>query len=423
MPGIAAAGEGERLVLKAEHGGVVPVGDRAEADVFVVLLRHPVLPPDLGMGEHPEGKVFDAPFGPDKGGFGNIGSLLPDGAGCASDKEIDRQIADDLSIKRHNVPGLCNDLPDIAPPQVVLLCNRAHERDVFCRHLDEHPLLRFCKHDLPGGHALFAEVDAIGGKGGAEGAGHLARAPRKPCRTQVAAGEDLSRLRHLEDRIDQQLLGIRIPYLDARPILRLGILGKIARRERCAAEPVASGGRPDEHQAAARLLDPCRQVAIRVHDAHTDDVHERIAAVTGIEDQLPADDRDTDAVAVVPDPGDHMLKQIPVLLAIQRAEIEGIHEGDRACAHGEDVPHDPADPGGGTVVGIHVTRMVMALHPYCNGAGIAEAHDGGIVSRTQQHTRTIGGEGFEQGLCGPIAAVFAPEVLEAGNLDVCQVAL
>ncbi len=113
-----------------------------------------------------------------------------------------------------------------------------------------------------------------------------------------------------------------------------------------------------------------------------------------------------------------MLDKVTVLLAVEGPEVERVHQGDGAGAHREDVADDPADAGGGAVVGVHVTWVVVALHPYGKGTGVAEPHDGGVVPRPEQHLASLRRQRPQERFGGPVTAVFAPKVFEAGGLDV-----
>src|SRR5690606_29529487 len=44
------------------------------------------------------------------------------------------------------------------------------------------------------------------------------------------------------------------------------------------------------------------------------------------------------------------------------AEAKLVHHGHRARTHGDDVTHDAADPGGGTLERFDERRMIVALH-------------------------------------------------------------
>ncbi len=140
-----------------------------------------------------------------------------------------------------------------------------------------------------------------------------------------------------------------------------------------------------------------------------------------VEDDLSPDGRHPDAVAIVRDSGDDLLEEVAVLLLVEGAEVERVHQGDRTGAHGEDVADDPADTGGGTVVGVHVAWVVVALHRDGESAGIAEPHDSGVITRPEQDLAPLRRQCPEKGSGGSVTAVFAPEVFKAGSLDIGRV--
>lgn len=236
-------------------------------------------------------------------------------------------------MELHDVAGFFDNLTDIAPAEIILLCDLPHQGDVFGRHLDEHPFLGLREHDLARRHSGLAKMDPIGVDDGAERARHLARCSCKACGPEIAAGEDLPGLRHGKDCIDEELFRVWVADLNARPVGSLRILCKVAGCERCAAKPVPACRGADQDKVAPRPFYPGGDVAVGFDGPDADDVHERVSRIGWVEDEFTTDDRHTDTVAVIPDPGDDVLKEVAVLLACEGAEVERVHQGDGPGAH------------------------------------------------------------------------------------------
>ena len=181
----------------------------------------------------------------------------------------------------------------------------------------------------------------------------------------------------LERALDQQLLHERVADLDA------GALGRSARtvgtgverlagEHRHATDAVAAGaGAVQDHLVA----DPGRlgqvQVLVPQH-ADAEGVDQWVAGVARVEDGLPADVGEAQAVAVAADPG-HDPRQHPVgVVGLERPEPQRVHHRDRAGAHREDVADDAADPGRGALVRLDVRRVVVGLDLERDGVALAD---------------------------------------------------
>ncbi|KUG05523.1 hypothetical protein ASZ90_017026 [hydrocarbon metagenome] len=242
LAGVAPAGEGKPVLfsIEPEYGSIAVKSNGPELYIMVILLHHPVFPGYFRVRKHPENQVFQGTLRAREWFFPGVSSCLPEAFGRISAQERDRDICNPLTMEHHHVPGIGDDFPDIAPPEVILLCNPPHQGDICRANLDEHPFLRLGKHDLDGPHIRLTLVDPVSMDQATERAAHLARCTGKPCCTEVPAGDHLPGLRHLEDRLDQEFLGERVPDLDARAVLCLGILRKVPGSKRGPAKPVAA---------------------------------------------------------------------------------------------------------------------------------------------------------------------------------------
>ena len=77
------------------------------------------------------------------------------------------------------------------------------------------------------------------------------------------------------------------------------------------------------------------------------------------------------------------------------AEAQGIHVGDGARAHREDVAHDAADAGGGALIRLDIGRVVVALHFEYGGLSVADIDHAGILAGALDDLRALRGEFFE----------------------------
>ena len=69
---------------------------------------------------------------------------------------------------------------------------------------------------------------------------------------------------------------------------------------------------------------------------------------------------------------------------VNGAEPQGVHDGNRARAHGHDVPDDAADAGRGALVGLDIRRVVVALDLEGHCPAIADVDDTGVLADTDQ---------------------------------------
>ena len=81
---------------------------------------------------------------------------------------------------------------------------------------------------------------------------------------------------------------------------------------------------------------------------HTDRerVDQRVGLIDGIEPGLAADVGQAKAVAVERNAGDDAVHHPGGVRVVDGAEAQLVHDGDRACAHRDDVADDAAHPGG-----------------------------------------------------------------------------
>jgi hypothetical protein len=185
---------------------------------------------------------------------------------------------------------------------------------------------------------------------------------------------------------------------------------------------VAAGLGADVVHAVADARGDALDDVRRFRDPETEHVDEGIAGVGRIEGDLAADGRDTDAVAVAGDPGDHAFHETRCAGGIQRAEPERIEEGDGARAHREDIADDSADAGGGALIGLDERRMVVRLDLEDRRKAFADVDRAGVLAGPLQHLRALGRQRLQVDAGALVAAVLGPHHREDAELGQVRLA-
>ena len=236
---------------------------------------------------------------------------------------------------------------------------------------DEHPLLRLGEHDLIWRHGVLAARDFryIDHEAGPPARGRFGAGCREPGRAEVLDARDPIGVvvGEVEAGLHEHLLQEGIADLHCRAQLleaRVGI--GAGGKTRGAVDAVAARVGADEHEYVARAFRLRARQAIDGRNPDAQGIHEWIGGVGIFEDHFATDGRDAEAVAISGDAGDDAAEEIAVagnriggqcrVLSTEcrdGAEAEGIEDGDRAGAHGEDVTDDAADAGSCALVGLN----------------------------------------------------------------------
>ena len=96
-----------------------------------------------------------------------------------------------------------------------------------------------------------------------------------------------------------------------------------------------------------------------------------------------------DAIAVMGDAGDNALDQTDIDGIIQRSETQRVEQRDRSGSHGEDVPQDPANPGGGTLEGLHRGWVVMTFNLEGQPMAIPQIDHASVFTGAHQDPRSV----------------------------------
>ena len=141
-----------------------------------------------------------------------------------------------------------------------------------------------------------------------------------------------------------------------------------------------------------------------------------------VEDELAADRRDPDAVAVAADPADDAVDEVPRPRVGRVAEPERVEDGDRPGAHREDVAEDAADAGRGALVRLDRARMVVRLDLERDRQAVADRDDPGVLARPGDDAGARGRQRPEERLRALVRAVLAPHHAEHRQLELVRVA-
>ena len=285
----------------------------------------------------------------------------------------------------------------------------------------QHPLLALAGHDLEGLHALLANVDlgqvhvhphAALRRGLARGTGDARR-------SEVLDADDEAGVEDLEARLDQPLLLEGVTDLHARALVVVAVLGEPGRRQHArAADPVAAGGRAEEDGEVAEARRPGQHEALDGEHAEAEHVDEGVVLIGGIEDGLTTDGRHADRVAISGNTGHHAFGDPAAAGVVQRTKSQRIHEGDRPGSHREHIAEDPADAGGGALVGLDGGRVVVALDAEGGRDAVADVDDPGALARAHQDVRGLGGQAAQVDPGGLVRAVLRPHHGVHGQLEV-----
>ena len=170
------------------------------------------------------------------------------------------------------------------------------------------------------------------------------------------------------------------PTWTAGRFARLGVVEGLGGEDRGAADAVAARAGPVQDDLVARA-GRLREVDVLVpHDADGTGVDQRVALVAGVEDDLAADVRQAEAVAVAADAGDDAGQDALGVGVVGRTEAKRVDDGDRAGAHRDDVAHDAADAGGRALVGLDVRGVVVRLDLEGDGVALADVDDARVLA-------------------------------------------
>ncbi len=283
---------------------------------------------------------------------------------------------------------------------------------------EQHALLRFGQHDLVGDHAGLAlgDVHHVDRHAHAAARSHFGSRARESGRPHVLDAEDGAGLHDFEAGLHQQLFHERIADLDGRTLLRR-LLVELRRRHGRAVNTVASGLRANVKHRIAGALGRALDDVFPARDAEAQHVDERIAGVHLVEDDLAADSRDADAVAVPANARNHAFENAARQRRVERSETQRVQQRDRTRAHREDVADDAADAGGRALVRLDERRVVVRLDLEHRAQPVADVDGAGILAGPLDDARAGGRQRLEMHARALVAAVLGPHHGEQPELE------
>ena len=240
---------------------------------------------------------------------------------------------------------------------------------------------------FPPGDGTHVNVHAHSAPGGSLAGGTCQAGPPK-----VLDADHQTLVEEVQTSFNEPFLLERIADLHTGALLRV-VVGEPGRGQHAhAADPVPTGGGPQKHGQVANPGGPAKHQALDGQHPEAKHVDQGIPPVGGVEFDLAAHRGHADRVAIPRDTRDHSLGDPSTTRVVKGPKPEGIHEGDGAGTHGEDVPEDPAHPGGRTLVGLDGRRMVVGLDANGHGDPFTDVDDPSVLPGADQHPGRLGGE-------------------------------
>ncbi len=223
-----------------------------------------------------------------------------------------RHLADEpLAVEDAHVAGV-GDGPDRRAADLPLLAQRQHRGHVGGRDHAQHPLLGLRHHDLerlhPGlaqRHPRHVDVDADLAL-----RGHLRGRGGEASRAEVLQRDEQAPLQQLKRALQQLLLLEGVAHLHRGALGVVGLAELRGGQHRGAADPVAPGRGPEQHDRVARPRRRAAHEALALAQPERHRVDEAALLVGPLEVHLAPDDGHADRVAVVPDAGDGPVEQV-----------------------------------------------------------------------------------------------------------------
>ncbi len=252
----------------------------------------------------------------------------------------------------------------------------------------DHPLLRLGDPDLGVRQALVLERGAVEVDLGAKVLAHLADGRAEAPRAAVGDRAEQAPVAHLEDDVEDHLLGDRVADLDGAPGDGLALAGQLGRAERGAVDAVAAGPASDRDDPVARLDALARHPPRQDADRTAED--QGVGQVAAVDDQGAVDGWDAHPVAVVAhprdDPAEHPLRVQHARGQVAGREVRGRDAEDVGVADRlgpQPGPHRVADHAPearvGAAVGVDRRGVVVRLDLEADVVLVVEPDHPGVV--------------------------------------------
>ena len=125
---------------------------------------------------------------------------------------------------------------------------------------------------------------------------------------------------------------------------------------------------------------------IHFEDSNTHRIDQRVTGIIRMEIDFPTHRRNSYAVAITGDPFHNVLKQVAIFLhhiiggrsIFQRTKPERIKQSDWAGTHGQDVTDNASNSSGGSLIWLHVGRVIVGFDLHRNPISIAKGNHAGV---------------------------------------------
>ena len=380
-------------LVDPHHPAVVRIAQRGVAEhVLVVLVRDPALVGQVRRAhqrQHLIAQVDPALRAGEPGcGVGlqlvlvcRVGErTLVHGSVDGDGARVD--VDDRLAAPGDDEPAGVGDLAQHAGLDVPLLRDREEPVELAGLHDRHHALLALRHQDLLGRERGVAQQHRVelDGHPALAVRGELARRARDARGPEILDPLDQVAREQLEAALDEYLLGERVADLHGRALGRATVLEPLAGQDAGAADSVAPGACAEQHDLVADTAGVGEVQVLVAQHPDRERVDQRVRLVHRVEPGLAADVRQAEAVAVEADAADHARQHAGGVGVVDGAEAEGVHDGDRAGAHRDDVAHDAADTGGRALERLHVPRVVVALDLERDRPALADIHHPGVLA-------------------------------------------
>ena len=136
-----------------------------------------------------------------------------------------------------------------------------------------------------------------------------------------------------------------------------------------------------------------------------------------VEDDLAADGRNADAVAVAADAGDDAFENATRQRRVERSESQRVQQRDRPRAHREDVADDAADAGRGALVRLDERRVVVRFDLEDRAHAVADVDRAGVFAGPLHDARAGRRQRLQVHARALVAAVLGPHHREQAELE------
>src|SRR5680860_753469 len=400
-PTVAVGGDSDaevRFVVDTDDARVLGLRENGVAlDVAVVLVGDPRLVGLVrrGPNSYDRGAQFVA-RGRSRKTFGRIRleRVLPIRAsvwalvdGAVVRDTARRHVDDPFAVPVDQETIAVGDFADNNSLDVPFRTDR-HE-GVYVRRFGDrhHAFLRFAHQDLFGRQARIAQWHGVefDVHTAVAGAREFTRRARQSGTAKVLDARDHAGLEQFQGALDEQLLHEGVADLDARAFrgaarsIDASVKG-FGREHGHAADAVAAGAGAIQNYLVTCAAGVSEMEVFVAEHADAKRVDKRVAQIGLVEDDLPADVGQAEAVAVAADASHDSGQQAFGVFGVEWSQAQRIHDGDGAGTHGKDVPDDAANAGGRALIGLDVAGMVVRLDLERDGVSLADVNDAGILA-------------------------------------------